>query len=256
MHPGTVREVKSTVRILGWAHGRAMLADARDPGPRRGLSVRARRAMLSAALGTLIGAAMGVATALAQPHAQRPWSALVNSASPWLLAAFVAGALRARPAPAAVAGLATCLVEVGAYFLTWDARHVLVPNAYGSFWTICAVTGGPAAGLAGWAWRRGTPRVHGLGAAFLPGTFLAEALGAYGLRLHYEPAEAIFLAIGVALFALLAWPGTGLGLITQPASGPVILGWTAFFTVAGMLIYGPLLDAVVGITSGGIWPRR
>jgi hypothetical protein len=25
--------------------------------------------------------------------------------------------------------------------------------------------------------------------------------------------------------------------------------------VAGMLIYGPLLNAVVGITSGGVWPR-
>jgi Family of unknown function (DUF6518) len=165
----------------------------------------------------------------------------------------VAGALRARPAPAAVAGLATCLVEVGAYFLTWDAQHVLVPNAYGSFWTICAITGGPAAGLAGWAWRRGEARLHGLGAAFLPGSFIAEAFGAYGLRLHYEPAVAIFLTIGIILFVLLAWPGTGLGLITQPVSVPVVLGWTAFFALGGMLIYGPLLDAVVGTTSGGVW---
>ena len=96
--------------------------------------------------------------------------------------------------------------------------------------------------------------MHGLGAAFLPGSFIAEAFGAYGLRLHYEPAVAMFLLIGMALFALMAWPGTGLGLITQPASGPVILAWTAFFTVAGMLVYGPLLSAVVGITSGGVWP--
>jgi len=238
MHTGSVRHVKSE------AHTRV-----------RFFAVLTFRAVSSAIVGTFIGALIGAGTALAQPHMyQPPWSALVNSSSPWLLAAFVAGALRTRPAPAAVAGLATCLVEVGAYFATWDAQHILVPNAYGSFWTVCAIVGGPVAGLAGWAWRRGGARVHGLGAAFLPGSFIAEAFGAYGLRLHYEPAVAMFLLIGMALFALMAWPGTGLGLITQPASGPVILAWTAFFTVAGMLVYGPLLSAVVGITSGGVWP--
>jgi hypothetical protein len=245
--------MKSADRVRGRAAVSALLSDARATGPRGLLSVSARRTAGSVVLGACIGAVMGVFTALAQPHAYEPWSVLVNSSSPWLLAAFAAGALRRRPAPAAVAGLATCLVEVGAYFLTWSMRHVLVPNAYGSFWTLCAVIGGPAAGLSGWAWRRGSARVHALGAAFLPGTFIAEAFGAYGLRLHYEPAVAMFLAIGVLLFALLAWPGTGLGLITQPASGPVILAWTALFTIGGMLIYGPLLNAVVGITSGGVW---
>jgi Family of unknown function (DUF6518) len=246
--------MKSAVRGPVGAQARALVASARELGPRRVLTVSARRTAGSVLLGALTGAAMGVATALAQPHVYLPWSVLVNSSSPWLLAAFVAGALRRRPWPAAVAGLATCLVEVGAYFLTWSARHVLVPNAYGSFWTLCAIVGGPAAGLAGWGWRRGRERVHALGAAFLPGTFIAEAFGAYGLRLHYEPAVAMFLAIGVVLFALMAWPGTGFGLITEPASGRVILAWTALFTVAGMLIYGPLLNAVVGVTSGGVWP--
>jgi hypothetical protein len=245
--------MNSAERVRGRAAVSALLAHARATGPRGLLTVSARRTAGSVVLGACIGAVMGVATALAQPHVYEPWSVLVNSSSPWLLAAFAAGALRRRPAPAAVAGLATCLVEVGAYFLTWSMRHVLVPNAYGSFWTLCAVVGGPAAGLAGWAWRRGSARVHALGAAFLPGTFIAEAFGAYGLRLHYEPAVAMFLFIGVLLFALLAWPGTGLGLITQPASGPVILAWTALFTIGGMLIYGPLLNAVVGITSGGVW---
>jgi uncharacterized membrane protein (UPF0136 family) len=80
-------------------------------------------------LGALIGAAMGVATALVQPYAHQPWSVLVNSSSPWLLAAFAAVSLRRRPVPAALAGLVTCLVGVGAYFLTWAARDVLVPNA-------------------------------------------------------------------------------------------------------------------------------
>jgi hypothetical protein len=208
----------------------------------------------SALLGALIGAVIGVATALTQPYAHQPWSVLVNSASPWLVAAFAAGALRARPAPAALAGLATCLVEVLAYFATWAARHVLVPNAYGSFWTLCALAGGPAAGLAGWAWLYGNTRLHALGAAFLPATCLAEAFGGYGLRLHYGPGVALFLLLGIALFALLAWPGTALGAITAPVRGRAVLAWTAFFTMAGILIYGPLLNAVVGITSGGVWP--
>jgi hypothetical protein len=215
--------------------------------------VAARRAVSSALLGALIGAVIGVATALVQPYMQQPWSVLVNSSSPWLVAAFAAGALRTRPAPAAMAGLATCLVEVLAYFATWSAQDILVPNAYGSFWTLCAFAGGPVAGLAGWGWRRGGPRLHALGAAFLPGTCIAEAFGGYGLRLHYGPGVALFLVLGLALFALLAWPGTGLGVITAPASGRVILAWTAFFAAAGVLIYGPLLNAVVGITSGGVW---
>ena len=80
---------------------------------------------------------------------------------------------------------------------------------------MCALAGGPR--------RRAAPAGRGVGAArgrtaraaFLPGTFIAEAVGAYGLRLHYRPAVAIFLVIGAVLFALLAWPGTGLGLVTS-----------------------------------------
>ena len=81
----------------------------------------------------------------------------------------------------------------------------------------------------------------------------AEAFGGYGLRLHYGPGITMFLVIGVALFALMAWPGTGPGPVVTRAHGPVILAWTAAFSVAGILIYGPLLNAVVGIYSGGVY---
>ena len=145
------------------------------------------------------------------------------------------------------------IVEVGAYFVTTDVLHIPAMQDYILFWTVCAVAGGPIAGCAGWAWRWGSPRAHGFGAAFLPGSFIAEAFGAYGLRLHYEPALAMFLIIGTVLFALMAWPGTGLGLIATPARGPVILAWTAAFAVAGILIYGPLLNAIVGVYSGGVY---
>jgi hypothetical protein len=148
------------------------------------------------AAGVGIGIAIGAATALAQPHLGPPWSALVNSASPWLLGGFAAGAL----------------------------------------------AGGPVSGLAGWAWRRGTGRARAYGAALPPGTFIAEAVGAYGFRLHYRPAVALFLLIGVALLCLL--------IRRVPPAG--FVAWTVVFVVAGALVYGPLLDAVAGTSSGGV----
>jgi hypothetical protein len=217
------------------------------------LTVLTFRAVSASLTGAFIGALIGVGTALVEPHVAQPWSALVNSSSPWLLGGFTAGALHPRRNPAALAGLATLLVEVGAYFAAADALRIPVLHDYVLFWTACAVAGGPVAGCAGWAWRWGGPRAHGLGAAFLPASFIAEAFGAYGLRLHYEPGLTMFLVIGAALFAALAWPGTGLGLIATPAPGPVILAWTAAFCLAGILIYGPLLNAVVGIYSGGVY---
>ena len=213
------------------------------------------RAAGASSTGAVIGALIGAGTAVVEPHVPGLWAALVNSASPWLLGGFFAGALHRRRNPAVVAGLATLLVEVGAYFAAADSLHILVTHDYTAFWTACALAGGPVAGLAGWAWRWGSPRARGFGAAFLPGSFIAEAIGGYGLRLHYEPALALFLVIGAVLFALMAWPGTGLGLITAPARGPVVLAWTAAFACTGILIYGPLLNAVVGVYSGGVyWP--
>ncbi|MGH3253657.1 MAG: DUF6518 family protein, partial [Trebonia sp.] len=135
-------------------------------GTRAALTIRA----VSSAL---IGALIGTGTALVQPHVGEPWAALVNSSSPWLLGGFIAGALHHRRNRAAVAGLVTLLVEVGAYFVTADTLHIPVMHDYVLFWTVCAVAGGPVAGYAGWAWRRGRPRAHGLGAAFLPGSFIA-----------------------------------------------------------------------------------
>jgi Family of unknown function (DUF6518) len=236
VHTSGVRQVKYEAHPRVW-----ILAQ---------LTFRAARASLT---GALIGALIGAGTALVQPHVGQPWSALVNSSSPWLLGGFIAGALHRRRNPAVVAGLATLVVEVGAYFATADTLGIPVLHDYTLFWMVCALAGGPVAGCAGWAWRWGGTGAHGFGAAFLPASFIAEALGAYWLRLHYGPGLTMFLVIGSVLFALLAWPGTGFGLIARPARGPVILAWTAAFSVAGILVYGPLLNAVVGIYSGGVY---
>ena len=140
------------------------------------------------------------------------------------------------------AGLLACVVEVRAYYSTATAISMPVAHNLVGFWLACAAIGGPVAGLAGWGWRRGSGRVRAYGAAFPAGTFLAEAVGAYGLRLHYHRAVALFAVIGVALLALLI----------RHAPWPQILAWTAVLVVTGAAVYGPLLDAVVGTTSGGV----
>jgi Family of unknown function (DUF6518) len=197
------------------------------------------------AAGLLIGAVIGGGTAIVQPWVREPWSALVNSSSPWLLGGFVAGALsaRQRKRAAVVAGLAVCLAEVGAYYAVATAGHIPVTHSYVIFWIACALTGGPVSGWAGWAWRRGTGRGSAAGPAFPAGTFIAEGIGAYGLRLHYQPAVVIFVVIGVLLFALVAWR-TGQRRV---------YAWTVVFVVGGALVYGPVLSAVVGLQSGGVY---
>ena len=193
-------------------------------------------------IGVLIGALIGAATAVVQPHLGLPWSPLANSASPWLLGGFVAGALARRQGPAVAAGLLACVVEVRAYYSTATAMAIPVDHHLVPFWLICAAVGGPVAGLAGWGWRQGTGPLRAYGTAFPAGTFIAEAVGAYGLRLHYHPAAALFGLIGVAL----------LFLQIRHAPWPDILTWTAAFVVAGAIVYGPLLDVVVGTASGGV----
>jgi hypothetical protein len=45
-----------------------------------------------------------------------------------------------------------------------------------------------------------------IGAALLPGTFIAEGIGAYLLRLHCGSAALLYVVIGVGLLAVIAWP--------------------------------------------------
>src|ERR1700761_6771404 len=154
------------------------------------------RTVARLALGCGLGAAIGVGTSFAQARLPPPWDALANSASPWLAGGFVAGALQSRRAVAVAAGLSACVLEVLGYYVTSMSRGFPASHAYIAFWTVCALAGGPLFGLAGWAWRRGAGRPRLIGAAFLPGTFIAEAVGAYLLRLHDASAAVLYLAIG------------------------------------------------------------
>ena len=68
-----------------------------------------------------------------------------------------------------------------------------------------------------------------------------EALRAQ-VGLAVELRDALGDLIGVALLCLL--------IRRVPWTG--FLAWTVVFVVAGALVYGPLLDAVVGTSSGGV----
>ena len=187
-----------------------------------------------------IGVAIGVATSLMQAPLSMPWAALANSASPWLSAGFACGALQSRRSTAIAAGLSACVLEVLGYYVTSMSRGFPASHAYIVFWTVCALVGGPLFGLAGWAWRRGAGRSRMIGAAFLPGTFIAEAVGAYLLRLHDGSAAVLYLAIGAVLLVLVSWQARRLEL----------LAWTGAVTVVGLVAFGPLLQAIAGTTVG------
>jgi hypothetical protein len=195
------------------------------------------------AVAVAIGVVVGSATSFAQAHLNLPWAALANSASPWLLGAFAAGAIQLRRGPAIAAGFVTCALEVAAYYATSVARGFAVGHAWIAFWAVCALVGGSIFGWAGWAWRQATGWWQALAASFAASTFLAEGLGAYQFRLHYESSAILFLVIGAALLVLaLLLPAGGAG---RPRPVPV-LACTVIVAAVGLLIYGPLLSAVAG----------
>jgi hypothetical protein len=183
-----------------------------------------------------IGLVVGTATSFAQTHLELPWAALANSASPWLLGGFAAGALQVRRGLAIGAGFVACVLEVASYYVTSSARGFPVSHGWIAFWVVCALAGGPVSGWAGWAWRRATGWWQALGASFAASTFLAEGLGAYQFRLHYESSAVLYLVIGVVLLAVA---------LLRPRPVPV-LACTVILTAVGFVLYGPLLSSLTG----------
>ncbi len=194
-------------------------------------------------MAVVIGLVVGVATSFAQAHLVSPWAALANSASPWLLGGFAAGAIQVRRGTAIAAGFAACAAEVASYYVTSAARGFPVSHAWIAFWAACALLGGPVSGWAGWAWHRAAGWHRALGASFAAGTFLAEGLGTYQFRLHYTSSAILYFVIGAVLLGLaLLLPAGDAG---RPRPVPV-LACTVVVTAVGLLIYGPVLSALTG----------
>jgi hypothetical protein len=152
--------------------------------------------MVRVGLVAVVGLGVGVVTSILQKYLNAPWESLVNAASPWLTPMFVLGVLWRRPWTAALAGLATGLLELVGYYVTASLRGYPAGHAILLFWGLCAVVGGPVFGAAGWAWWNQRDWRGALGASALPAAFFAEALVAYGVRLHYGSSAILFGILG------------------------------------------------------------
>lgn len=187
----------STVPRLIDGSGVHQLPDAGRP------AFRAARSFVIAAL---TGGAVGVATSFGQGVMPGALNAFVNSVGAWLVAPFFVGAFTAgRLRGASVAGLVTCVWQVAGYYVTSELRGFA---AGGStvvlFWCVCGLLGGPLLGAGGWWWRQGQQRARSFGVSVLPSVFLVEGVWLYGVTLGYLDRAAIWVAIGVALAAVLS----------------------------------------------------
>jgi hypothetical protein len=196
---------------------------------------------VAATAAAAIGIVVGIVTSFAQAQLHTPWAALANSASPWLLGGFAAGALQTRRIAAVVAGLGTCVLEVVGYYVTAAARGYPVNRGEIVFWVVSAVFGGPLFGWAGWTWWRAADRFRPWGAGLAPATFLAEAIGTYELRLHYQSTVVLYVAIGLVLLAVVTLPSRA-----ESKRPLAVITSTAAATLVGIIIYWQLLDVVAG----------
>lgn len=171
--------------------------------PRATVGAHPREMWCRALLVVTAGLAVGVLTSLGQKHLSGPLNALVNSASAWLLAPFFVGSRMPSRRSAAVAGLTACALQLVGYYATSELRGFSPGGAIVVFWAACAVLGGPLLGIAGHVWHKGAASIRGLGAAALPGAFLAEGSWSYLHELHYYTTAALSFGIAIALALLL-----------------------------------------------------
>jgi hypothetical protein len=155
------------------------------------------------AIVVMVGLTVGALTSVLQTYLDSPWLSLVNAASPWLAFAFLLGALWRRLLDAALAGIATGLLELIGYYVTANLRGYPAGGSIVVFWAACAIVAGPVFGAAGWAWWHAPERLSTLGAAVLPAAFFAEGAISYGLRLHDTSSAILFAALGSAPIVLL-----------------------------------------------------
>ena len=156
------------------------------------------------AIVVLLGLAVGCLTSFGQARLPGALDAFVNSASAWLVAPFVVGALMLTRWGAAGAGLTTCSLQLVGYYATSQLRGYSPGGAIVAFWGACALFGGPVFGVAGHLWRNPPRRLRGLGAAVLASAFVAEGLWSYLHELHYYATAALWIAVGASIAVLSA----------------------------------------------------
>jgi hypothetical protein len=105
--------------------------------------------------------------------------ALANAAGPWLVTAFVVGALAGAPLAGAITASAALIAAVAVYYLTIYAIGYTVADLprFAAVWLAVSVVVGPLLGAAGGTWARPRRPLDRIGAvALLAGTLAAEAI--------------------------------------------------------------------------------
>lgn len=181
---------------------------------------------LAAGATPVVGIGIGVLTLLAAWYVHDLRAYLANAGVPWLVGAFLFGALMPSSRSAAVAGFDLLLGCVVGYYAA-EAIVVADPSitsAHVFFWGSVALVGGPLFGAAGHWWRNPRSRWHIIAMGLLGAALIAE--GAYfyhlrGISLTYGTAGRIEMAIGVLT--------------------PLLLGRTARERLYGLLVLPPFL---------------
>jgi hypothetical protein len=155
------------------------------------------------------GLIVGVLISFGQTHLAGEFRPLVDSASLWLLPAFVLGALMGTPRGSVAAGVVCALLQLGACAGTSALRGVTLASTGGIdtsllwFWAVCSVVFGPLFGAAGHLLRRGPVTRRGLGGALLAATFIVEGVWNDFHELHEDSSGWLWVGVGLALCAAL-----------------------------------------------------
>lgn len=173
----------------------------------------------------LAGLALGAITAYGQGWLGHSTGALVNSAGPWSLVAFVVARLQGRRVAWAIATAVVVLImaEVG-YVLANELRGYSSASSTVRFWLVAGVLAGPPLGVAAsWSTRRGPWRP--MGWTVIGGVLLGE--GVYGWARLADPTDwrywAVEVVIGAAVVvgsainarrSRVAWAAVALGAVT------------------------------------------
>ncbi len=136
-------------------------------------------------------------------------SGLGNIPSPWLVLAFVAGVILARPGWGALGGTAVLCLAVAFYYtaitISGDRAGIPLRGAM-TGWLAIALIAGPVFGTAGGAWRRGPALLRPFAVGLMTGALVGEAayLGGDALRYNswsWDDHRTLFVTaeLGVAL---------------------------------------------------------
>lgn len=122
-----------------------------------------------------LGVLLGVFSARGDGVGIMVVNGLANAASPWVLAAFTAGAIGGAPRWGAAVGALALLVGVWAYYVGFllDGHAFLLP--FMGVWSVAAVASGGLVGAAGGAWSTRRVRWRAAAAALVIGALVAEA---------------------------------------------------------------------------------